>query len=138
MLQQQCRREDPNLEEEMAEIQKTFEESDRHHYSATLEALQESFRQEFPDEPDYEALAKADYDAYMAKHPGEKEQIAREEEEELESMTYTPEKFKKLMLEHNARVDARPKVPQTLVEIEEDDSDGENADLRDPTLVMRK
>lgn len=136
MLQQECRREDPNFESEMAEIAKTYKEGDRHHYSATLETLQEVFRRDFPDEPDYEAEAKADYDAYMADHPGEKEEIARKEEEDLRANTYTPEELKKLMVEHNARIDAQPKVPQILVEIEEDDGEEEEASVEDGSLTV--
>lgn len=123
MLQQEYRRENPNLDEELAELAKTYEEGDRHHYSATLEALQKLYRQEFPDEPDYDAEAKAEYDAYMAEHPGLKEKLAREEEEELKANTYTEEELMKLIREHNAMIDARSKVPQPMVEIEDDDSE---------------
>lgn len=129
MLQQECRRENPNLDQEMAEIAKTYQEGDRHHYSSTLEELQKLYRQEFPEEPDYDAEAKAEYDAYMAQHPGLKEKLASEEEEELKANTYTEEELRKLINEHNAMIDARPKVPQPMLEIEEDDGELEQAEI---------
>lgn len=120
MLQQKYRREDPNFDQEMAEIAETYEEGDRHHYSAMLESMKEWYREQFPDEPDDDAIAKAEYDSYMAANPGLKERLALEEEEDSKANSYTEEQIGELIDQHNAMIDARPKV-HTRVEIEAKD-----------------
>lgn len=97
MLQQEYRRQDPNLDEKLAEMQNTFEEVDRHHYSAMLEDLRKQYYKDNPDDPDPDIEAKADYEAYMAAHPGLAEKIAREDEEERLATTLTDAQFEELM-----------------------------------------
>lgn len=82
MMRLEYRRRYPNLDEEMAELAKTHEPGDRHFNSALLDSLKEEYRKMYPDKPDSDAEARAEYDAYMAARPGLKEQLVQEEEEE--------------------------------------------------------
>lgn len=82
MMRLEYRRRYPDLDEEMAELAKTFKPEDRHFNSAILDSLKEEYREMHPDEPDSDAEAQAEYDAYMAAHPGLKEQLIQQEEEE--------------------------------------------------------
>ncbi|CAM9163795.1 unnamed protein product [Ectocarpus fasciculatus] len=86
MARLEYRRRFPDLDEEMAELEKTYQPGDRHFNSAILDSMKEEYRNAFPDEPDIgaqeRAQAQAEYDAYMAAHPGLKEQLIQQEEEE--------------------------------------------------------
>lgn len=82
MARLEYRRQYPDLDEEMAELAKTHEPEDRHFNSALLDTLKEEYRKTHPDEPDSDAEAQAEYDAYMAAHPGLKEKLIQQEEEE--------------------------------------------------------
>lgn len=82
MMRLEYRRRYPDLDEEMAELAETFKPEDRHFNSAILDTLKEEYREMNPDEPDSDAEAQAEYDAYMAAHPGLKEQLIQQEEEE--------------------------------------------------------
>ena len=89
MMRLEYRRRYPDLDEEMAELEKTHKPEDRHFYSAMLESLKELYREQNPDEPDSNAQAEAEYDAYMAAHPGLKEKLIQEEEEERAATMYS-------------------------------------------------
>lgn len=86
MARLEYRRRYPDLDEEMAELEKTYQPGDRHFNSAILDSMKEEYRNAFPDEPDFgaeeQAQAQAEYDAYMAAHPGLKEKLIQQEEEE--------------------------------------------------------
>lgn len=82
MMRLEYRRRYPDLDEEMAELAKTHEPEDRHFNSAILDTLKEEYRKTHPAEPDSDAEAQAEYDAHMAAHPGLKEELIRQEEEE--------------------------------------------------------
>lgn len=82
MMRLEYRRRYPDLDEEMAELAKTFKPEDRHFNSAILDSVKEEYREMYPDEPDSDAEAQAEYDSYMAAHPGLKEQLIQQEEEE--------------------------------------------------------
>ncbi|CAM9379977.1 unnamed protein product [Pylaiella littoralis] len=82
MMRLEYRRRYPDLDEEMAELAPTFKPEDRHFNSAILDSVKEEYRELYPDEPDSDAEAQAEYDAYMAAHPGLKEQLIQQEEEE--------------------------------------------------------
>lgn len=82
MMRLEYRRRFPELDEEMAELAKTHEPEDRHFNSALLDSLKEDYREKYPNEPDGNVEAKAEYDAYMAAHPGLKEELIQQEEEE--------------------------------------------------------
>lgn len=82
MMRMEYRRRFPDLDKEMAELAKTHEPEDRHFNSALLNSLQEDYRKMYPEEPDSNAEAKAEYDTYMAAHPGLKEELIQQEEEE--------------------------------------------------------
>lgn len=85
MIRQDSRKQNPDLDEEMAELDKTHKREDRHFYSAMLESLNEQYREENPDAPDKYAEAQAEYDAYMAANPGLKERLIEEEREERDA-----------------------------------------------------
>lgn len=97
MARQEYRRQFPDLDEEMAEIAKTHQEEDRHFYSAILEFLKEQYREQYPDEPDSDTHAQAEYDAYMAANPGLKERLIREEEEERAATMYSAAQIEDLV-----------------------------------------
>lgn len=82
MMRLEYRRRYPDLDEEMAELDKTFQPGDQHFNSAILDSLKEEYRKAHPDEPDSDAEAQAEYDAYMAAHPGLKEKLIQQEQEE--------------------------------------------------------
>ncbi|CAM9117111.1 unnamed protein product [Ectocarpus sp. 13 AM-2016] len=86
MARLEYRRRFPNLDEEMAELAKTYQPEDRHFNSAILDSMKEEYRNAFPHEPDIGAEARAqeqaEYDAYMAAHPGLKEKLIQQEEDE--------------------------------------------------------
>lgn len=96
MIQQEYRRQYPNLDEEMAELEKTHEPGDRHFYSAMLETMTEQYHKEFPDEPDSMVEMQAEYDAYMAAHPGLKERLIREEEEAIAATLYSEDQLEEM------------------------------------------
>lgn len=96
MVRQEYRQRFPDLDEEMAELEKTHKEEDRHFYSAILEFLKERYREQYPDEPDSDAQAQAEYDAYMAANPGLKERLLREEEEERAATMYSEAQIEEL------------------------------------------
>lgn len=85
MMRLEYRRRYPDLDEEMAELEKTHEPEDRHFNSALLDSLKEEYGKTHPDEPDSNAEAQAEYDAYMDAHPGLKERLIQQEEEEAEA-----------------------------------------------------
>lgn len=82
MMRLEYRRRYPDLDEEMAELAKTHEPGDRHFNSALLDSLKAEYRKMYPEKPDSDAEAQAEYDAYMAAHPGLKEQLVQQELEE--------------------------------------------------------
>lgn len=96
MMRLEYRRRYPDLDEEMAELEKTHTLEHRHFYSAMLESLKEMHREQNPDHPDSDAQAEAEYDAYMAAHPGLKEKLIREEEEERAATMYSEAQIEEL------------------------------------------
>ena len=96
MMRLEYRKRYPDLDEEMAELEKTHKPEDRHFYSAMLESLKEMHREQNPDHPDSDAQAEAEYDAYMAAHPGLKEKLVREEEEERAATMYSEAQIEEL------------------------------------------
>lgn len=89
MVRQEERRKNPRLDDELAELGDSFEEVDRHYYSAILESLKDEYRKANPDAPDPDAELQAEYEAYMAAHPGLAERLAREEEDYTRRNTFS-------------------------------------------------
>lgn len=98
MVRLEERRKNPNVDNELAEMAKTFDPVDRHHYSAILESMKETYRKANPDEPDLDAELQMEYEAYVAAHPGLAERLAREDEEEAQAYSYaTMEELEELI-----------------------------------------
>lgn len=103
MMRLEYRRRYPDLDKEMAELEKTHEPQDRHFYSAMLESLKELYREQNPDKPDSDAQAEAEYDAYMAAHPGLKEKLIREEEDERDATMYSEAQIEEIFSNINSK-----------------------------------
>ncbi|CAM9106742.1 unnamed protein product [Choristocarpus tenellus] len=89
-MKKEYREEFPDLDEEMEHIKKTFDPKDRFYYSAVGENWWKEHLEEHPEDADPLAEATAEYEKYMAAHPGLAEQLEKEEAEfersELEAM----------------------------------------------------